>query len=81
MVFANRKDAGQQLATALARYADTQALVLGIPRGGVEVGDEVARARHLSFTSSTLGGSDSTRWTIKWTTKPGCVTVLAFTCT
>lgn len=48
MLFADRADAGQQLAeTLLARMPalrHEQPLVLGIPRGGVIIGREVARA-------------------------------------
>jgi len=47
-MFADRVDAGQQLARALAAYADAPAtVVLGIPRGGVVVAAEVARELHL----------------------------------
>jgi len=42
--FHDRKDAGVRLAKALARYRGQNALVLGIPRGGVPVAAEVARA-------------------------------------
>lgn len=45
MRFQNRSDAGQRLAAELAAYADRpDVLVLAIPRGGVVVGDKVARA-------------------------------------
>lgn len=43
-VFADRLEAGRKLGQALGHYAGTNALVLGLPRGGVEVADEVARA-------------------------------------
>ncbi|MCX7886762.1 MAG: phosphoribosyltransferase family protein [Verrucomicrobiae bacterium] len=46
-MFCNRTDAGQQLAKALDHYRTEQPLVLGLPRGGVVVGAEIAR---------TLGG-------------------------
>ena len=43
--FRNRNDAGRQLAEKLAAYADRpDVLVLSLPRGGVPVGYEVARA-------------------------------------
>ena len=46
-LFRNRRDAGRQLATALGRYAGQPSLlVLALPRGGVPVGYEVARALH-----------------------------------
>ncbi|MEX3916362.1 phosphoribosyltransferase [Paraburkholderia sp. BR10872] len=46
-VFRNRVDAGQQLAAALDRYAGrTDVVVLALPRGGVPVGYEVAKALH-----------------------------------
>lgn len=42
--FANRQDAGRRLAKALSRYQDQQPIVLALPRGGVPVGFEIARA-------------------------------------
>ena len=42
MIFADRRDAGERLAQAL-RHLGPNALVLAIPRGGVIVGDVVAR--------------------------------------
>jgi len=44
MPFANRTDAGRQLAQALARYKNRGAVVLALPRGGVPVAAEVAAA-------------------------------------
>jgi putative phosphoribosyl transferase len=49
-MFDNRKDAGQQLGRALARYKDTDALVLAILKGGVQVGYHVARELNADFS-------------------------------
>jgi predicted phosphoribosyltransferase len=43
-MFAHRKDAGRKLAAALAAYRGRKPLVLGLPRGGVVVAAEIARA-------------------------------------
>lgn len=45
-MFIDRRDAGEQLAEALASLADDEVVVLGIPRGGVEVAAVVAQALH-----------------------------------
>jgi putative phosphoribosyl transferase len=42
--FADRRDAGRRLAAALSSYKGKNAIVLALPRGGVPVGYEVARA-------------------------------------
>jgi predicted phosphoribosyltransferase len=44
MLFRDREDAGRRLAEELTRYRDEDPLVLALPRGGVVVGYEVARA-------------------------------------
>lgn len=47
MIYRNRSDAGKYLAAQLAKYANrNDVLVLALPRGGVPVGFEVARALH-----------------------------------
>lgn len=45
--FANRIDAGKQLAKALKTCEGKNAIVLAIPRGGVVVGYEIAKALNL----------------------------------
>jgi putative phosphoribosyl transferase len=44
-VFRDRVDAGRRLAGALGHLEDEDVVVLGVPRGGVEVAAEVAEAR------------------------------------
>lgn len=43
-IFRDRADAGKALATELAQFKDTDCIVLGIPRGGVAVASEIAKA-------------------------------------
>ena len=43
-MFRNRKDAGEQLAAKLAPYAAEDPIVLALPRGGVPIGYEIAKA-------------------------------------
>jgi predicted phosphoribosyltransferase len=48
MAFRDRKEAGAKLAEALAEYRGAaDAIVVALPRGGVEVGAEIARALRL----------------------------------
>ena len=49
-MFGDRKDAGEKLAKALAKYKDKDVLVLSIPRGGVEVGYQVAKYLNAEFS-------------------------------
>ncbi len=47
-VFSNRQQAGRQLTSKLTSYLDnSQAIVLGLPRGGVPVAYEIARLLNL----------------------------------
>ncbi|WP_282074295.1 phosphoribosyltransferase [Maribacter aquivivus] len=41
-MFKDRNDAGNQLATLLAKYKDDEVIVLAIPRGGLPIGASVA---------------------------------------
>lgn len=51
VIFHNRKDAGEKLGKALLKYKDKKDLVvLGIPRGGVELAYEVAKALNAKFS-------------------------------
>jgi len=46
MMFADRHEAGRKLAERLLRFKDRRPVVLALPRGGVPVGYEIARALH-----------------------------------
>src|SRR5713226_4859695 len=55
MIFRNRQEAGQRLAAHLGKYANRQdAIVLGVPRGGVPIAFEVARALNLPLNVFVL---------------------------
>jgi len=49
-MFNDRTDAGKQLASALKKYKKEKPLVLAIPRGGVEVGYQVAQYLQADFS-------------------------------
>jgi putative phosphoribosyl transferase len=49
-MFKNRKDAGEKLAVALENYRAENPLILAIPRGGVEVGLQVAKNLDSDFS-------------------------------
>jgi putative phosphoribosyl transferase len=46
MQYLDRRDAGRQLAVELMPYAEEQPVIVALPRGGVPIGAEVARALH-----------------------------------
>ena len=45
--FKNRKDAGERLATLLEPYVGARTIVYALPRGGVIIGDEIAKSLHV----------------------------------
>ena len=49
MTFRDRREAGQKLAAKLAALRTESPLVLAIPRGGVPIGCELAKALHAPF--------------------------------
>jgi len=49
-MFKDRTDAGKKLARALESYKDQDVLVLAIPRGGVEVGYQMAKYLDADFS-------------------------------
>ena len=74
MIFNNRTDAGQQLAAALTLKGLTDPIVLGIPRGGVPVAAEVARAlggELAVVVARKLGAPDYPELAIGATTETG----------
>ncbi len=46
MYFFDRQDAGKRLADRLTNFKDSDVVVLALPRGGVVIGKEVAKALH-----------------------------------
>ncbi|PKQ16766.1 MAG: phosphoribosyltransferase [Actinobacteria bacterium HGW-Actinobacteria-7] len=67
-MFANRKEAGQRLAAQLKSYHRADgAIVLGIPRGGVVVAAEVARALDLPLdivAAAKVGAPDHPEYAV-----------------
>ena len=49
MRYKNRVDAGHELAKHLTKFAGTNSVVIGIPRGGVPIAREVSRELRLPF--------------------------------
>src|SRR3990167_7480697 len=59
--FKNREEAGKRLAKRLENYAKEDVVVYALPRGGVVVGAEVARALHAPLdilTARKIGHPD-----------------------
>jgi orotate phosphoribosyltransferase len=55
--FADRGDAGRQLAERLSAYAGDSLMIFALPRGGVPVGAEIARSLERRSRSSSPGSS------------------------
>jgi putative phosphoribosyl transferase len=51
MLFKNRKDAAERLSALLTDYKNNNSLVLGIPRGGIEIGYYIASALNSEFSA------------------------------
>ena len=65
-VFRDRTHAGQVLAEVLTAYRDSDALVLGIPAGGVPVAAVIARQLHLALDVAVVS-----KITLPWNTEAG----------
>lgn len=50
MIFQDRKDAGQKLAKILDEYKKSNTVVLGVPRGGIEIGYYIASGLEAEFS-------------------------------
>ncbi len=53
--YKNRKEAGAALAALLAKYSPERPVVVGLPRGGVPVAAEIARALHADLDIIVAG--------------------------
>jgi predicted phosphoribosyltransferase len=65
-VFADRKDAGQILAQMLHDWKGAQAIVLGVPSGGIPVAVEVAGALDLALDAAVVS-----KILLPWNTEAG----------
>src|SRR3989337_2892734 len=75
-LFKDRVEAGKRLASALRSFAGKGAIVLAIPRGGVVVGFEVARALGLALDviiPRKIGAPDNPELAIGAMTEDGTV--------
>ena len=74
--FADRIEAGKRLASALADFAGKNAIVLAIPRGGVVVGYEIAKALNLPLDviiPRKIGAPDNPELAIGAMTEDGTI--------
>ena len=88
-MFKDRLDAGKQLAQALRPYKGTEAVVLGLPRGGVVLAAEVAKELALPLDiicARKIGAPQNPEFAIGAITETGegCFSLLSLissTCT
>jgi len=66
-LFADRADAGRQLARLLEPLRGTDALILAVPSGGVPVAAEVARVLELPLDVAVVS-----KVTLPWNSEVGC---------
>lgn len=74
MFFKDRADAGKKLAKVLGVYAHADAVVFALPRGGVAVGAEVAKALHIPLDLAIvrkIGHPDAPEYAIAAVTEDG----------
>jgi len=74
--FANRIEAGKELASALADFASKNTIVLAIPRGGVVVGYEIAKALKIPLDviiPRKIGAPDNPELAIGAMTEDGTI--------
>jgi putative phosphoribosyl transferase len=76
--FANRSEAGKGLSSTLANFAGKNAIVLAIPRGGVVVGFEIAKALNLPLDviiPHKIGAPDNPELAIGAMTEDGTIII------
>lgn len=74
MFFTKRQEAGEQLAKKLSEYKDRDAIVYALPRGGVVLGFEVAKALHLPLDiviTRKIGHPDNPEYAVCAITESG----------
>ena len=80
-MFRHRKDAGEKLAQALERYRNENTIVLGIPRGGVEIAYYVANHLHAEMSiivARKLGNPRNPEFAFGATAEDGSMYIDAF---
>ncbi len=73
-MFKDRKEAGQLLAQQLIQYRDKDAVIYALPRGGVVLGLEIARALHVPLDlviARKIGHPDNPEYAVCAVTEEG----------